>query len=41
MRLWLRPGLLGLHALAVAAVGFCVVMGLWQLDAYEGRQDDA
>ena len=41
MRLWLRPGLLGLHALAVVAVGFCVVMGLWQLDAYEGRQDDA
>ena len=41
MRLWLRPGLLGLHALAVAAVGFCVVMGLWQLGIYEGRQGDA
>ena len=41
MRHWLRPGLLGLHALAVAAVGFCVVMGLWQLGIYEGRQGDA
>ncbi len=38
---WLRPGLLGLHAFAVLAVGFCVVMGLWQLGAYEGRQGDA
>jgi cytochrome oxidase assembly protein ShyY1 len=41
VRPWLRPGLLGLHALAVAAVGFCVVMGLWQLGIYEGRQGDA
>jgi len=41
VRHWLRPGLLGLHVLAVAAVGFCVVMGLWQLGVYEGRQDDA
>jgi cytochrome oxidase assembly protein ShyY1 len=38
---WLRPGLLGLHVLAVAAVGLCVVMGLWQLGLYEGRQGDA
>jgi len=38
---WLRPGLLGLHVLAVAAVGLCVVMGLWQLGIYEGRQGDA
>ena len=41
MRPWLRPGLLGLHAFAVVAVGFCVVMGLWQLGVYEGRQGDA
>ena len=41
MKHWLRPGLLGLHALAVVAVGFCVVMGLWQLGVYEGRQGDA
>ena len=41
MKHWLRPGLLGLHALAVAAVGLCVVMGLWQLGVYEGRQGDA
>jgi surfeit locus 1 family protein len=38
---WLRPGLIGLHVLAVAAVGLCVVMGLWQLGIYEGRQGDA
>lgn len=41
MKHWLRPGLLGLHVFAVAAVGFCVVMGLWQLGIYEGRQGDA
>ena len=41
MRRWLRPGLLGLHLFAVAAVGFCVVMGLWQLGVYGGRQGDA
>jgi cytochrome oxidase assembly protein ShyY1 len=41
VRYWLRPGLLGLHVFAVAAVAFCVVMGLWQLGAYEGRQGDA
>ncbi len=41
MKHWLRPGLLGLHALAVVAVGLCVVMGLWQLGVYEGRQGDA
>jgi cytochrome oxidase assembly protein ShyY1 len=38
---WLRPGLLGLHVLAIAAVGLCVVMGLWQLGIYEGRQGEA
>ena len=41
MKYWLRPGLLGLHAFAVVAVGFCVVMGVWQLGIYEGRQGDA
>jgi len=41
VKLWLRPSLLGLHVLAVAAVGLCVVMGLWQLGIYEGRQGDA
>ena len=41
MKLWLRPGLLWLHALAVVAVGLCVGMGLWQLGIYEGRQGDA
>lgn len=39
MRHWLRPGLLGLHALAVVAVGLCVVMGLWQLGVYDSRQE--
>ena len=41
MRPWLRPGLLGLHALAVVAVGSCVAMGLWQLGVYGDRQGDA
>ena len=41
MSAWLRPGLLWLHALGVVAVGFCVVMGLWQAGTYEGRQGDA
>jgi cytochrome oxidase assembly protein ShyY1 len=41
VKLWLRPTLLGLHAFAVLAVGFCAVMGLWQLGVYEGRQGDA
>jgi cytochrome oxidase assembly protein ShyY1 len=41
VRLWLRPALLGLHAFAIVAVGFCLVMGLWQLGVYEGRQGDA
>jgi cytochrome oxidase assembly protein ShyY1 len=37
--LWLRPGLLGLHAFAVAAIAACVVMGLWQLGVYDTRQE--
>ena len=37
-RAWLRPGLIGLHLFAVAAVVFCVVMGLWQLGVYDSRQ---
>lgn len=39
MRLWLRPGLLGLHAFALVAVAGCLVMGLWQLGVYDTRQD--
>jgi surfeit locus 1 family protein len=39
LRLWLRPGLLGLHAFAVVSIAFCVVMGLWQLGAYDNRQE--
>lgn len=38
-RLWLRPGLVGLHLFAVVAVGFCIFMGLWQLGAYDSRQE--
>ena len=37
MRHWLRPGLLGLHAFAVAAIAVCIVMGLWQLGVYDTR----
>ncbi|KQV74753.1 hypothetical protein ASC61_06890 [Aeromicrobium sp. Root344] len=38
-RLWLRPGLVGLHFFAVVAVAFCVFMGLWQLGVYDSRQE--
>ena len=38
-KLWLRPGLVGLHLFAVAAVAFCVFMGLWQLGVYDSRQE--
>jgi surfeit locus 1 family protein len=38
LRAWLSPGLLGLHVLAVVAVTFCVVMGLWQAGVYDSRQ---
>ncbi|MEO6470443.1 MAG: SURF1 family protein [Aeromicrobium sp.] len=37
-RLWLRPALLGLHAFAVAAIVFCVFMGLWQMGVYDSRR---
>lgn len=39
LRLWLRPGLLGLHVFAVAAIAFCVFMGLWQMGVYDARQE--
>ncbi|MEH3034157.1 MAG: SURF1 family protein [Aeromicrobium erythreum] len=39
-RHWFSPPLLALHLLAVVAVGVCVAGGLWQLGAYEGRQDE-
>lgn len=38
-KLWLRPGLVGLHVFAVVAVAFCVFMGLWQLGVYDSRQE--
>ncbi|MBC7631910.1 SURF1 family protein [Aeromicrobium sp.] len=38
LRLWLRPGLVGLHVFAVVAIVFCVVMGLWQMGVYDSRQ---
>lgn len=37
---WLRPGLIGLHLFAIAAVVFCVLMGLWQLGVYDSRRAD-
>lgn len=39
LRPWFSPGLLGLHAFAAVALGFCVVMGLWQLGVYDSRQE--
>ncbi|MGJ9413938.1 SURF1 family protein [Aeromicrobium sp. CF4.19] len=38
LRLWLRPGMLGLHVLLVVAVSACVAGGLWQLGSYERQQ---
>lgn len=38
VRLWFRPGLLGLHVFAIAAIVFCVFMGLWQMGVYDARQ---
>ncbi|MRJ75630.1 hypothetical protein GEV29_03705 [Aeromicrobium sp. SMF47] len=35
---WFTPGLIGLHAFAIVAVVFCVVMGLWQAGVYDDRQ---
>ncbi|WP_456695027.1 SURF1 family protein [Aeromicrobium sp. P5_D10] len=40
LRSWFSPGLVGLHIFAVAAVLFCIVMGLWQAGAYDDRQHD-
>lgn len=39
IRLWLRPGLLGLHLLAVVALVACILAGLWQLGVYDSRQE--
>ena len=39
LRLWFRPALLGLHVLAVVALVACVAGGLWQLGAYDARQE--
>lgn len=39
LRSWLRPGLVGLHLFAVAAIVFCVVMGLWQAGVYDSRKE--
>lgn len=36
---WFTPGLIGLHLFAVAALVFCVVMGLWQAGSYDDRQE--
>ncbi|MDO9379845.1 MAG: SURF1 family protein [Nocardioidaceae bacterium] len=38
LRIVLRPSLVGLHLFAVAALVFCIVMGLWQLGVYDSRQ---
>jgi cytochrome oxidase assembly protein ShyY1 len=38
VRRWFTPGLIGLHLFAVAAVVFCILMGLWQAGIYDNRQ---
>lgn len=35
---WFGPRLLGLHLFAIAAIGFCLFMGTWQLGVYDQRQ---
>lgn len=39
LRLWLRPGLIGLHLFAVVTLAACILMGLWQLGVYDTRQE--
>ena len=41
LRLWLRPGLVGLHLLLLVAVAACVAGGVWQWSSYADRQDVA
>jgi len=36
---WFAPRLLGLHLFAIAAIGFCLFMGTWQLGVYDDRQE--
>lgn len=38
LRVLLRPGLVGLHLLAVVVVACTVVLGLWQLGVYDTQQ---
>jgi len=38
-RVLVRPGMLAVHAVALAAIAVCVILGLWQLDVYESGQD--
>jgi surfeit locus 1 family protein len=40
IRALLRPGMVAVHLLAVAAVVVCLVAGLWQFDVYRAEQDD-
>jgi cytochrome oxidase assembly protein ShyY1 len=39
MRALLTPRMLGLHLVAVVAIGAMVVLGLWQLGVYDERQN--
>lgn len=37
---WFGPRVIGLHLFAIAAIGFCLFMGTWQLGVYDDRQAD-
>lgn len=39
LRLWLRPGLLGLHLFALVVLAACLLAGLWQLGVYDSHQE--
>jgi surfeit locus 1 family protein len=39
VRRYFTPGLIGLHLFAVAAIAFCIIMGMWQSGTYDSRQE--
>jgi surfeit locus 1 family protein len=41
VRVLVRPSMLALHLLALAAIALCVGAGIWQLGVYESEQDDS
>ncbi len=40
VRDWFSPRMIGLHLFAIAAIAFCLFMGMWQWGVYDQRQAD-